>query len=186
MVQDMRIARSAGLGTGTGSLKKIIMPSPVNRSSVPSWATIRRPISAWYSRRTSITSSGSEVSAKAVKPRRSRKTTVTSRRWVLRGSSAPPATISSASWGEKNRLSRPSRSSCAALSCACLRLRLRSSRCAAWARTVAYSSLMRGNELTMRASNSAGLTGLVRKSSMSHSRLFTRSCVESRAITDMV
>ena len=38
-----------------------------------------------------------------------------SRRWVLRGSSAPPATISSASCGEKKRLSRPSRSSCSDL-----------------------------------------------------------------------
>src|SRR5258705_2822146 len=78
---------------------------------VPSWARISLPISAWYSRRTPITSSGSVISAKAVKPRRSRKATVISRRWVLRGSSAPPATISSASWGEKKRLSRPRLSS---------------------------------------------------------------------------
>ena len=87
------------------------MPSPVKRSSVPSWATTSRPISAWYSRRTPITSSGSAVSAKAVKPRRSRKTTVTSRRWLLSGSSASPATIISASCGEKKRLRRPRRSS---------------------------------------------------------------------------
>ena len=58
-----------------------------------------------------MTSSGSAVSAKAVKPRRSRKNTVTSRRWVARGSSAPPATMSSAKCGEKKRLSRPSCSS---------------------------------------------------------------------------
>ena len=58
-----------------------------------------------------MTSSGSAVSAKAVNPRRSRNTTVISRRWLLRGSSAPPATIISASWGEKNRLRRPDRSS---------------------------------------------------------------------------
>ena len=32
-----------------------------------------------------MTSSGSAVSANAVKPRRSRKTTVTSRRWVFEG-----------------------------------------------------------------------------------------------------
>ena len=68
-------------GTGTGSLKKTIMPSPAKRSSVPSWARTSVPISRWYSRRTPMTSSGSAVSAKAVKPRRSRKTTVTSRRW---------------------------------------------------------------------------------------------------------
>ena len=42
-------ARSVGLGTGTGSLKKIIMPSPVKRSSVPSWARVSRPARAWYS-----------------------------------------------------------------------------------------------------------------------------------------
>ena len=53
-----------------------------------------------------MTSSGSEVSANAVNPRRSRKATVTSRRWVLSGSSAPPVRISSASCGEKKRLSR--------------------------------------------------------------------------------
>ena len=71
-----------------------------------------------------MTSSGSAVSAKAVNPRRSAKTTVTSRRWVRSGSSAPPWTMASASCGEKKRLSRPSRSSCsdlrlhAALQCA--------------------------------------------------------------------
>ena len=56
-------------------------------------------------------SSGSVVSANAVNPRRSRNTTATSRRWLFNGSSAPPARISSASCGEKKRLSRPSRSS---------------------------------------------------------------------------
>ena len=45
----MRVARAGGSGTGTGSLKKTIIPSPVKRSSVPSWARISRPISAWYS-----------------------------------------------------------------------------------------------------------------------------------------
>ena len=42
----MRTARSPGLATGTGSLKKIIMPSPVKRSSVPSCSRISLPISA--------------------------------------------------------------------------------------------------------------------------------------------
>src|SRR5438132_1625309 len=101
-----RVARSAGFGTGTGSLKKIIMPSPVKRSSVPSWARTSLPISAWYSRRTPMTSSGSAVSAKAVNPRRSRNTTVTSRRWLRRGSSAPPATINSARWGELEQVAQ--------------------------------------------------------------------------------
>ena len=54
-----------------------------------------------------MTSSGSVVSAKVEKPRRSRKTTVISRRWVFRGSSAPPATMSSARCGEKKRFNRP-------------------------------------------------------------------------------
>jgi len=52
-----------------------------------------------------MTSSGSEVSANAVKQRRSRKTTTISRRWLLSGSSAPPWTIASARAGEKKRLS---------------------------------------------------------------------------------
>ena len=46
MATAMRIARSAGLGTSTGSLKKTIIPSPVKRSSVPSCAMMSRPISA--------------------------------------------------------------------------------------------------------------------------------------------
>ena len=78
-----------------------------------------------------MTSSGSDVSANAVNPRRSRNTTVTSRRWVSSGSSAPPATISSASWGEKKRLSRPSRSSwptCSATRCSSVRFHSASSR----------------------------------------------------------
>ena len=57
-------------------------PSPAKRSSVPSKSRISSPSAAWYSCSTAITSSGSAVSAKAVKPRRSQKTTVTSRRWL--------------------------------------------------------------------------------------------------------
>ena len=68
-------------------------------------------MAAWYSPSTAITSSGSAVSVNAVKPRRSRKTTVISRRWLFSGSSAPPATISSASCGEKKRFRRPTCSS---------------------------------------------------------------------------
>ena len=43
MARAIRIARSCGFGTGTGSLKKIIRPSPAKRSSVPSWARISSP-----------------------------------------------------------------------------------------------------------------------------------------------
>ena len=66
---------------------------------VPSCAMISRPSSAWYSRSTLITSSGSAVSVKAVKPRRSTNTTVISRRRVLSGSSASPAMIMSLTIG---------------------------------------------------------------------------------------
>ena len=69
---------------GSGSLRKIIIPSPAKCSSVPPCATITAPISRWYSRRTSRTSSGSAASAKEVKPRRSQNTVVTSRRWPAR------------------------------------------------------------------------------------------------------
>ena len=107
----MRTARGAGSAICTGSLKNIMMPSPEKRSSVPSCASTSPPIAAWYSPSTAITSSGSAVSVKAVNPRRSRKTTVISRRWLFSGSSAPPATISSASCGEKKRFSLPTFSS---------------------------------------------------------------------------
>ena len=56
-----------------------MMPSPVKRSSVPSCSRMSLPIAAWYWRKTRITSSGSETSAKEVKPRKSRKTTTISR-----------------------------------------------------------------------------------------------------------
>ena len=42
----IRTARSDGFSTTTGSLKKIIIPSPVNRSSVPSCSTISVPMAA--------------------------------------------------------------------------------------------------------------------------------------------
>ena len=46
MVTAIRSARSTGFGMGTGSLKKIIMPSPVKRSSVPSCSRISLPMAA--------------------------------------------------------------------------------------------------------------------------------------------
>ena len=176
MAAAMRTARSAGSGTGTGSLKKIIMPSPVKRSSVPSHSRMSLPISAWYWRSTAMTSSGSDVSAKAVKPRRSRKTTVMSRRWLLRGSSAPPVTMASASWGEKKRLSRPRRSSWATWDCT------RSSRVRLSSASSSQSCLTLRSERT-RASSSGWLMGLVRKSSAPASIPLTRSCDGSRAVT---
>ena len=63
-----------------------------------------------------MTSSGSAVSAKAVKARRSQNTTVMSRRWLSRNDSSPEETTRSASWGERNRRSRPIRSSCSTCS----------------------------------------------------------------------
>ena len=65
---------------------------------------------SWYSRSTVMTSSGSAVSAKAVKPRRSQNTMVTSLRW-LSSSFSPPADItSSAICGARKRFSPDMRS----------------------------------------------------------------------------
>ena len=125
-----------------------------------------------------MTSSGSDVSAKAVNPRRSRKTTVISRRWLFSGSSVSPLTISSASWGEKKRLSRSRRSSCASCcSTRCSRVRFQ------WASS-SWSSLILSKDFT-RARSSGWLMGLVRKSSAPASMPFTRSCVGSSAVTMM-
>ena len=116
MATLIRIARAGPSSQRTGSLKKTIRPSPANRSSVPSKRKIRSPSAAWYSPRTPITSSGSLASANGVNPRRSQKTTTISRRWLSRNDSSPESTISSASCGERNRRSRPIRSSCATCS----------------------------------------------------------------------
>src|SRR5215510_5127580 len=51
------------------------------------------PMAAWYSRNSAITSSGSELSEKPVKPRRSQNSAVISRRWLSSCFSAPEATI---------------------------------------------------------------------------------------------
>ena len=67
-------ARRAGSTTGSGSLKKIRMPSPAKRSIVPSCSEMILPSTLWYSRSTASTSSGSAESVKAVNPRRSTKT----------------------------------------------------------------------------------------------------------------
>ena len=106
----IRTARAEGSGQGNGSLNSTTSPSPTKRSSVPSWRKISWPRLAWYCRRTLITSSGSAISAKAVKPRRSQNTTVISRRWLSSRRSSPEVTISSAICGGRKRLSAPSRS----------------------------------------------------------------------------
>ena len=123
-----------------------------------------------------MTSSGSAVSANAVNPRRSRNTTVISRRWLFSGSSAPPVRMASASCGEKKRLSRPRFSSCAtcaATRASSVRLSSASSSCSAFTRR---------SERT-RASSSGWLIGFVRKSSAPASMPFTRSCPGSSAVT---
>src|SRR4051794_6744365 len=58
----MRTARSEASGTGIGSLKNTIIPSPEKWSSVPSDAATIGPSALWYSRSSSSTSSGSAVS----------------------------------------------------------------------------------------------------------------------------
>ena len=126
---------------------------------------------------------GSAVSVKAVKPRRSRKTTVISRRWLFSGSSAPPATMSSASCGEKKRFSRRQPLELRHLSAHALLERavpLRQLVALALAPRRS-SALMRSSDLT-RASSSAWLTGLVRKSSAPASSPLTRSCAGSSAV----
>ncbi len=101
-----------------------------------------------------MTSSGSARSVNAVKPRRSRNTAVISRRC---GSSisAPPATMASATGGEKKRFI------CARRSIAATWSRTRSSSrsfhsfsSAVWRRTSSCSTLMRRSDLT-RAKSSA-------------------------------
>src|SRR3954469_18747041 len=46
----MRTARSEASGTGTGSLKNTMIPSPEKWSSVPSDAATTGPKAPWYSR----------------------------------------------------------------------------------------------------------------------------------------
>ncbi len=99
-----------------------------------------------------------------------------SRRWLLSGSSAPPETIASASWGEKNRLSLPRRSSWATCSAT------RDSRVRFSSPSSSHSCLTRRSERT-RAMSSGWLMGLVRKSSAPASMPLTRSCAGSSAVT---
>src|SRR3984957_21212179 len=57
---------------------------------------ILAPSASWYSRKSVITSSGSALSEKPVKPRRSQKSAVISLRWLSSCFSLPDATIRSA------------------------------------------------------------------------------------------
>ena len=86
---------------GSGSLKNTMIPSPAKYAIVPSKLRIASPSAPWYSSRTRMTSSGSAISAKPVKPRRSPNTTVIRRRWLLSIDSSPDETMSSASCGAK-------------------------------------------------------------------------------------
>ena len=112
-----------------------------------------------------MTSSGSDVSANAVNRRRSQNTTTISLRWLSRKDSSPELTTRSASWGERNRRSRPSRSS----SCTWVLTRCSSSwfqavSSAVCRSIVSWYRLIRTSDLT-RASSSAWSNGLVTKSS---------------------
>ena len=81
------------------------------KPTVASNRRTRPPIVPWNSRSTRISSSGSTASTKFVQPRRSAKIIATCRRWLRRIDSSPDETIASASWGERNRRRRCSRSS---------------------------------------------------------------------------
>src|SRR5262249_7701329 len=160
----MRSARRCGSGHGNGSLNSTMTPSPVQRSSVPSNARSSLPRLAWYSRNTPITSSGFAVSAKAVNPRRSQKTTLMSRRWLSNTSPSPEERTSSASCGARNRFNRLTRSISA--TCSVTRfssVRFQSASSLACACTWSCSALIRSAERT-RATSACWSTGLARDS----------------------
>ena len=153
------------------------MPSPVKRSSVASCSSTRRPIAAWNEPSVRMSSSGSVVSANAVKPRRSQYTTTISRRRLFSGSSPLPSTIISASLGEKKRFRRDSRSFSA--TCSATRrssVALQSASCAACRCVSSCRRLMRSSDCT-RAKSSGWLIGLPRKSSAPAAMPLIRSCL---------
>ena len=126
-----------------------------------------------------MSSSGSVVSANAVKPRRSQYTTTISRRRLFSGSSPLPSRIISASFGEKKRFRRESLS----FSCTCSATRrssvaLHSASCAAWRCVSSCSRLIRSSDCT-RANSSGWLIGLPRKSSAPAAMPLMRSCCGS-------
>ena len=123
------------------------------------------------------------VSVNAVKPRRSRNTTVISRRWLFSGSSAPPARISSATAARRSASAgRRARAAPTPLGHALLERAVPARAARRLRCTSSYSDLMRSSERT-RASSSGWLTGLVRKSSAPASMPLTRSCCGSSAVT---
>ena len=143
-----------------GSLKNTIRPSPVKRSSVPSKRWIRSPIASWYSRSTCITSSGSTVSANAVKPRRSQNThgdlaaVAREEGWSPEDARAPRAAARGSGGAAR---ARSSSSTCAWTRRSSCSLNAFSS--AACASIVSWYSLMRSSDRT-RASSSLWSNGL--------------------------
>ena len=168
----MRTACSAGLSIGTGSLKNTIIASPAKRSSVPSCSSTSVPIARVVrAQHAPSPPRARRVSVNAVKPRRSRNTTVISRRCVLSRSSPLPATIASASCGEKKLFSR--------------RLELRHLRlhaCPARSALAPRPAALDAQQRRTRASSSGWLIGLERKSSAPASMPFTRSWFGSSAV----
>ena len=134
-----------------------------------------------------MVSSGSPLSANGVKPRRSVNTETISRRWLRRKDSSPVSTTSWAICGDRNRRSRPSRSSSATWAATrCSSVVFHSASAAACATTVSWYRLTRTSERTL-ASSSALLSGLVTKSSAptSIARTFSASPLAVTMTTGM-
>ena len=183
-----------GPAHGTGSLKKIIMPSPAKRSSVPSCARISSPIAAWYSRSTRHhllglggLGEGGEAAQVAeddrdLAPMASRS-----------GSSAPAGDDQ---LGELRReealeaaepleLGSPARRRAARASGSTPRARPPAPRARPCSCTVSWSALMRSIDFT-RATSAAWSTGFVRYSSAPASRPATMSFGSPLAVTRMI
>ena len=75
-----RTARSGSSSCAVGAPNSAMTASPMNFSTVPPWRSSSARTRSWYGRRSASTSSGSIDSARAVKPTRSQKTTVTTLR----------------------------------------------------------------------------------------------------------
>ena len=75
-----RTARSGSSSCAVGAPKSAMTASPMNFSTVPPWRSSSARTRSWYGPRSASTSSGSIDSARAVKPTRSQKTTVTTLR----------------------------------------------------------------------------------------------------------
>ena len=183
----MRTARSAASGTGTGSLKKIIMPSPVKRSSVPSCARISSPhrgvVLAQHAHHL-LGLGGLREGGEAAQVEN---TTVISRRWLLQrvvGAAADDQLgelrrEEARAAGRRARARRPARRRAARA------WRSTAAPRAASASARSCSALMRSIERT-RATSAAWSTGLVRYSSPPASSPATTSLVSAIAVTRMI